>query len=208
LSQLRIVAFTVLLTSLFWIAFGLWRLGPPQVAAPLRAVQPTQTATHAVAPALTVRTERPSPTAGPGGLIIPVAGVQPSQLVDTFEQARAEGRRHDAIDIMAARGTPVIAAAPGVVEKLFYSKAGGNTVYERSPDRRLIYYYAHLDSYAPGLAEGAVLRAGDAIGKVGSTGDASPDAPHLHFEIQQTSPDRKWYQQTTPLDPYPLLTGR
>jgi murein DD-endopeptidase MepM/ murein hydrolase activator NlpD len=144
----------------------------------------------------------------PAGLALPVAGIRPEQLSDTFTQARAGGRVHDAIDIMAPRGTPVIAAAEGTVEKLYFSHGGGGiTVYVRSPDRAWIYYYAHLDGYAPGLAEGQQIRRGDPVGFVGSTGDASPEAPHLHFAIMHMSPADRWWQGTA-INPYPLLAGR
>jgi len=142
-------------------------------------------------------------------LTIPVRGVRASQLADTYSQARAGGARvHDAIDIMAPRGTPVVAAAAGTVEKLFFSRGGGGiTAYVRSPDGRWIYYYAHLDAYAPGLREGQALRRGDPIGTVGSTGNASPAGPHLHFAIARMGPnDRFW--QGRPVNPYPLLAGR
>jgi murein DD-endopeptidase MepM/ murein hydrolase activator NlpD len=140
------------------------------------------------------------------GLIIPVAGVRPADLVDTFAQARADGgRQHDAIDILAPRGTPVIAAASGTVEKLFLSKDGGNTVYIRSPDGRTLYYYAHLERYAPDLTEGSGIRQGAPVGTVGSTGNADPTAPHLHFAIWSTAPERKWWEETLALNPYLLL---
>ena len=139
-------------------------------------------------------------------LLIPVAGVQRGQLVDTFTQSREGGARvHNAIDIPAPRGTPVIAAAAGQVEKLFVSARGGNTVYVRSPERTLIYYYAHLDAYAPGLVERQSVRQGQPLGTVGSTGDANPAAPHLHFEIQQAGAAGGWWQNTVSLNPYPLL---
>lgn len=139
-------------------------------------------------------------------LLIPVSGVRAEQLTDTFTQARAGGaRHHDAIDILAPRGTPVLTAAAGRVEKLFLSKDGGNTIYVRSPDGRRIYYYAHLDSYAPGLREGMMLRQGAAIGTVGSTGNADPAAPHLHFAIWVMSPGQTWWQEGLALNPYPLL---
>lgn len=146
---------------------------------------------------------------GPAGLAIPVAGIKQSDLADTFTQARAGGARvHDAIDIMAPEGTPVIAAAPGKVEKLFFSKGGGGiTVYVRSPDQRWDYYYAHLQRYAPGLAEGQQVKRGDPIGFVGHTGNASPDGPHLHFAINRMEPGQKWYQGA-PINPYPLLAGK
>ena len=146
---------------------------------------------------------------GPSGLAIPVARVRPEQLVDTYSQARASGARvHDAIDIMADLGTPVVAAAPGVVEKLFFSDGGGGiTAYVRSNDSKWIYYYAHLDAYAAGLKEGSRLRQGDPIGTVGSTGNANPAGPHLHFAIHRMSAGESWHQGS-PVNPYPLLAGR
>ena len=146
---------------------------------------------------------------GPTGLALPVAGIRVEQLADTFSQARAGGARvHDAIDIMAPRGTPVVAAAPGRVEKLFNSQGGGGiTAYVRSEDGRWIYYYAHLDRYAPGLREGAKLDRGDPIGTVGSTGNASPSGPHLHFAIHRMSAGESWHEGS-PINPYPLLAGK
>lgn len=145
---------------------------------------------------------------GPAGLAIPVAGVEAKQLADTFTQARASGaRRHDAIDIMAPRGTPVVAAAPGTVEKLFFSDGGGGvTAYIRSPDARWSYYYAHLQRYAPGLREGQRVNRGQVIGYVGATGNANPEGPHLHFAINRMAPGEKWHQGA-PINPYPLLAG-
>ena len=146
---------------------------------------------------------------GPTGLAIPVAGVKSEQLIDTYTQARAGGARvHDAIDIMAPRGTPVVAAAPGRLEKLFFSQGGGGiTAYVRSDDGRWTYYYAHLDAYAPGLREGQRLERGTPIGTVGSSGNANPAGPHLHFAIHRMSPGEKWYQGA-PINPYPLLAGK
>jgi murein DD-endopeptidase MepM/ murein hydrolase activator NlpD len=133
--------------------------------------------------------------------------VQPAQLVDTYTQARGEGRLHDAIDIMAARGTPVLAVADGRIAKLFTSVRGGLTVYQFDREEKLAYYYAHLDRYAPGLAEGAVLKRGDLVGFVGSTGNANPAGPHLHFAVFVLSPEKHWWQGTA-VNPYPLLGGR
>lgn len=144
-----------------------------------------------------------------GGLVVPVAGIEKSELVDTFKQAREGGARvHDALDILAPRGTPVVAAAPGRVEKLFVSEQGGNTVYVRSPDGALVYYYAHLDSYAPGLVEGRQVRAGEPLGTVGISGNADPTAPHLHFAVKQTSPEAPWHREAPAINPYALLAGR
>src|SRR5258705_1409858 len=144
---------------------------------------------------------------GPAGLAIPVAGVKPGQLSDTFDQARAAGRRHDAIDIMASEGVAVIAAADGTVEKLFNSALGGTTIYERSADRKWVYYYAHLSAYAPGLHEGQQLKRGQVIARVGHSGDASAAGPHLHFAINQMGPSDRWWNGT-PINPYPLLAGK
>lgn len=146
---------------------------------------------------------------GPAGLAIPVVGVKPGQLVDTYTQARAGGaRRHDAIDIMAPLGTPVVSAAPGRVEKLFFSQGGGGiTAYVRSGDGRWIYYYAHLNAYAPGLQEGQRVGRGTAIGTVGATGNANPAGPHLHFAIMRMNPGERWWQGTA-INPYPLLAGK
>ena len=159
-------------------------------------------------PAPPVETQRPALVVGPGGLAIPVAGIRPEQLQDTYTQSRAGGARaHNAIDIMAPRGTPVVAAAPGTVEKLHLSQGGGGiTAYVRSPDRQWIYYYAHLDGYAPGLREGQGVRQGDPIGTVGFTGNADPAGPHLHFAVHRMAEGEDWHEGTA-VNPYPLLAG-
>ena len=146
---------------------------------------------------------------GPAGLALPVQGVKPSQLSDTFTQARAGGARtHDALDIMAAEGTAVVSASDGTVEKLFFSQGGGGiTAYVRSPDQRWIYYYAHLQGYAPGLAEGQQVARGQLIGRVGHSGNANPAGPHLHFAIMRMNPGERWWQGTA-INPYPLLAGK
>jgi len=136
------------------------------------------------------------------GLLIPVQGVEKKSLHDTFTDDRS-GRRHQAIDIMAARGTPVFAAGDGRVEKLFNSKPGGLTVYQFDPQGEYCYYYAHLDGYAPGLQPGKVLKKGDVIGYVGSTGNASPAGPHLHFSIFRLGPEKRWWEGTA-INAYPL----
>jgi peptidoglycan LD-endopeptidase LytH len=186
---------TCILTSAFWlVSFNSG--GSAQTVTPGGlAVEPGREA-------------KPPLVLGPGGLAIPVAGVKADQLLDTFTQARSGGRVHDAIDIMAPRGTPVIASAPGRLEKLFFSKGGGGiTAYVRSDDGRWLYYYAHLQDYAPGLHEGQAIRQGDPIGRVGSTGNASPSGPHLHFAIYRMEKGEKWYDGT-PINPYPLLAGK
>ena len=148
-----------------------------------------------------------APAVDPFGLIIPVSGVAADALVDTYADARSAGRSHDAIDIMAPAGTPVLAVADGHVEKLFNSDRGGLTIYQFEPSGRYAYYYAHLDSYAPGLHEKQQVRQGDVIGYVGSTGNASPEAPHLHFAIFALGPEKQWWKGTA-INPYPLLGGK
>jgi len=190
---------TAVLTSAFWIFyFGITDggAGANKVTA---SGDKVTVAASAQQPAVTIAE---GVTVGPAGLAIPVAGVAPAQLTDTFTQARAGGARvHDAIDIMAPDGTPVLAAADGTVEKLFFSQGGGGiTAYVRSPDQRWTYYYAHLQGYAPGLAEGQQVRRGDAIGLVGSTGNAAADAPHLHFAINRMGATDRWWQGT-PINP-------
>ena len=137
-------------------------------------------------------------------LVIPVEGVSPDRLRDTYAEARGLGRRHDAIDIDAPRGTPVLSVATSVVLKLFQSDRGGTTLYALAPDRRTIYYYAHLDRYADRIREGQRLEPGELIGYVGDTGNANPGDYHLHFEISITGDPRR-YWGGSPVNPYPLL---
>lgn len=141
---------------------------------------------------------------GPTGLLLPVADVDPRTLRDTFVEMRGGTRAHDALDIPAPRGTRVLAVADGFVKKLFKSVPGGLTVYHFDRLERYCYYYAHLDSYAPGLQEGQELLRGDLVGFVGTTGNASPDSPHLHFAIHLLGQDKRWWAGT-PVNPYPLL---
>ena len=142
----------------------------------------------------------------PSGLVVPVQGIAPSQLSSTFDDDRGEGRVHEALDIMAPAGTPVLAVADGHVEKLFDSDRGGLTIYQFEPGGKYAYYYAHLERYAPGLEERQQLRRGEVIGYVGSTGNANPAAPHLHFAIFLLGPEKRWWEGTA-IDPYPLLAG-
>ena len=137
-------------------------------------------------------------------LIVPVAGIAPAALMDTFEEKRPGQRSHEAIDIVAPRGTPVYAVDDGTLAKLFTSVPGGLTLYQFDPQGNLAYYYAHLDRYAPGLKEGMTLRRGDLIGYVGSTGNASPATPHLHFAVFRLGPQRHWWQGQA-VNPYPAL---
>jgi murein DD-endopeptidase MepM/ murein hydrolase activator NlpD len=156
----------------------------------------------AAAPVLPVAA--PAISGEPPSLIIPVQGADPAKIMDTFTASRGGSNRHEAVDIMAPRGTPVLAAADGAVEKLFQSKRGGTTIYQFDPSRTWCYYYAHLDHYAAGIVQGSVVRKGQVIGYVGSTGDASPSAPHLHFTIFKLGPEKQWWKGTA-VDPYPIL---
>ncbi len=141
-------------------------------------------------------------------LTVPVARVARASIADSWGDPRDNGKRlHHGTDIMAPQGTPVIAAATGFVEKLFQSAAGGTTLYVRSPDRRVVYYYAHLSGYAPGIVEGLAVKAGDPLGYVGDTGNAGAGNYHLHFGVSLTTPEQKWYQGKD-VDPYPLLAGK
>src|SRR5262245_44010792 len=126
-------------------------------------------------------------------IIIPVEGIIPAQLKDTFNEGRF-GHIHHALDILAPRGTPVVAAVDGTIRKLFISGAGGITVYEFDRGESLVYYYAHLDRYADGLREGMSVRQGDVIGYVGTTGNAPESTPHLHFAIGRLGATKNWWQ--------------
>jgi peptidoglycan LD-endopeptidase LytH len=137
-------------------------------------------------------------------ITIPVVGVAPFQLKPSFNQARA-GHVHHALDILAPRGTEVVAAVDGTIRKLFTSEAGGITIYQFDRDEALVYYYAHLDRYAEGVREGLQVRQGDVIGYVGTTGNAPESTPHLHFAIGRLTAEKKWWDSEA-IDPYPLLT--
>lgn len=158
----------------------------------------------------------PAPTASPQvltldpsyvgrlNLAVPVKGVKPEQLQDTFKDARSEGRVHDAIDIPAPAGTPVIAVAEGEIIKLFQSERGGITIYQASKDKKLIFYYAHLQRYADGLVVGKTVWQGETIGYVGDTGNAGVGNYHLHFSIMVTNNPKRYWEGTN-INPYPLL---
>lgn len=177
---------------------------------PVTQQPPAQPAPSAAVPAPSA----PAPSApsivpvvpSPSGLVIPVQGITAAQLADTFDDARSNGRVHDAIDIMAPTGTPVLAVTDGWVEKLFTSDQGGLTIYQFEPRGIHSYYYAHLDRYADGLREKQPLKRGQVIGYVGYTGNADPAGPHLHFAVNVLDPARQWWKGT-PINPYPLLGG-
>jgi murein DD-endopeptidase MepM/ murein hydrolase activator NlpD len=202
-----ITFFTGFMAGMLFLLALLWSHGSLQ---PVRAAAPAAGVTTAVA-------RRPAPPPPPPqatpeaaleqdvpSLIIPVEGADASKIVDTFASARSGDKRHEATDIMAPQGTPVLAAADGTIVKLFLSRAGGNTIYQFDPTRTWCYYYAHLDHYAAGLTQGATVKQGQVIGYVGSTGDASPSAPHLHFAINKLGPEKQWWKGTA-VNPYPVL---
>jgi murein DD-endopeptidase MepM/ murein hydrolase activator NlpD len=159
-------------------------------------------------PEVDVEGAPPSPEAAApaAGLLIPVAGVRTDELVDTYTAARGQGRVHNAIDILAPRGVPVLAAARGRVVRLFESVRGGLTLYQLGPDGETVYYYAHLDGYHPDLEAGHTVQRGDTLGFVGDSGNAAPGNTHLHFAMWTvTDPAQFWDGE--PINPYPLLRG-
>jgi murein DD-endopeptidase MepM/ murein hydrolase activator NlpD len=185
---------------------GWWLLASDSGASASGGGQPVAESSQA-GPGSTREVVAPAQSAGvASGLLLPVQGITAAQLQDTFTDARSEGRVHDAIDILAPEGTPVLAVADGTIEKLFDSERGGLTVYQFEPGGTYCYYYAHLQRYADGLAEKQVVKRGDVIGYVGHTGNASPDAPHLHFEIHRLGPEKQWWKGES-LNPYPVLRG-
>ncbi|PCD04005.1 peptidase M23 [Sphingomonas spermidinifaciens] len=198
------------MTRLFWGILALILVGGAIFTSMLRFGGPDAPAS----PAREIAAIPDAPPAGDGvrwtgGLLtVPVAGVERSAIASSWGDPRGQGTRlHRGNDIMAPGGTPVLAAADGVVEKVFWSAGGGgNTLYIRSPDGRWSYYYAHLAAYAPGIAEGVRVRAGQPIAAVGDTGNARPGNTHLHFGLSAMAPGERWWQGRA-VDPTPLLTG-
>jgi peptidoglycan LD-endopeptidase LytH len=205
-AKLRILLCVVFLVivSLVWLAIR-YRTTPVLPSVELPSTSPAAVGTPLP--------PEPTPTpeianfVGQVNLIIPVAGVHPDQLIDTFDDARSEGRVHDAIDIPAAAETPVLAAANGKILKLFQSDRGGTTIYQLNANGDLVFYYAHLSHYAEGLAEGDVVNQGQVIAYVGDSGNAGAGNYHLHFSIAAVS-DPKRYWEGTNINPYPLLHDR
>ena len=138
------------------------------------------------------------------GMLIPVVGVSVGQLHDTFDEGRDGGRVHRALDILAPRGTPVLSADSGRILRVSTNSLGGNIIYATDPLGRVVYYYAHLDAYQPGLTQGAMVARGDTLGFVGTTGNAPKDTPHLHFQVMRMPSDGK-YWDGEPINPYPLI---
>lgn len=137
-------------------------------------------------------------------LEVPVQDAARGALRDSFAEERTGGRKHEAIDILAPRNTPVVAVEGGTVAKLLQSDAGGITLYQFDPSSQYVYYYAHLEGYGSGMTEGARIRRNQVIGYVGTSGNAPKDTPHLHFAIFKLTDEKKWWQGT-PVDPYSVL---
>jgi murein DD-endopeptidase MepM/ murein hydrolase activator NlpD len=162
---------------------------------------------HAGGPEPQVAGAEIDPVAFRRNIIIPVQGVSAADIRDTFDEAREPERKHEATDILAPRGTPVLAADDGEIQKLFSSKAGGLTLYQFDSTGQYCYYYAHLDRYADGIREGMTVSRGDTIGHVGTTGNAPPGTPHLHFGIFKLGPEKRWWEGI-PINPYPILIDK
>jgi septal ring factor EnvC (AmiA/AmiB activator) len=139
-------------------------------------------------------------------LTIPVAGADMSKVVDSFDAGRDGGRVHHALDILAPRGTPILAADDGRILRMSSNKLGGITMYTVDPANRVVYYYAHMDRYNDAMTPGQIIVRGDTLGYVGTTGNAPKDTPHLHFQIMRWPADGK-YWNGEPIDPYELLGG-
>ncbi len=178
------------------------------------AVAPTVSVSPNVLPAQTIppSADEPAPPSGEQKavktagetMIIPVVGIEAKNLQDTFTAARSGGRVHDAIDIMAAGGTPVVAAASGKLVKFFDSERGGITIYQLSPDEKTVYYYAHLQKRADNLKEGDFAEQGKLLGYVGDTGNSGAGNFHLHFAVWTITDPKRFYDGAN-INPYPLL---
>jgi murein DD-endopeptidase MepM/ murein hydrolase activator NlpD len=137
-------------------------------------------------------------------LTLPVVGIKREDLRNSFNELRGGTRRHEAIDVLAPRNTPVLAVEDGKIARLFYSQAGGITVYQFDPTASYVYYYAHLERYTEGLKEGDAIQRGQVIAYVGTTGNAPRNTPHLHFAIFRLTDEKKWWEGTA-IDPYSVL---
>lgn len=180
---------------------------PPPAAPPTVPEVTPPAAEPGVVPPLTRETPGPiDPDIARRDLLVPVQGIGQDQLLNTFDDARSEGRTHEAIDIIAPRNTPVVAVEAGRIAKLFASDRGGLTIYQFDPTETYSYYYAHLERYAPGLKEGDQVARGQLLGYVGTSGNAGPDNPHLHFAIFKLNEEKNWWQGT-PVNPYQVLRG-
>ena len=205
---------TVKSTAMFSLVCTLAAVGVVAAMKAHRAAAPQQreTETASLVPVKDARKETPAarataPALASRTLAMPVQGYDAHKLRDNFDETRGGVRRHEALDIMAPRGTPVVAADDGVIAKLFRSAAGGITIYQFDAAQQYAYYYAHLDRYREGLREGETVKRGDVIGYVGTTGNAPESAPHLHFTIFELGPEKKWWRGKA-VNPYPYLASR
>lgn len=179
---------------------------------PVRPVAAADSARRPEAPAL-IDPSVPTLSAGAGDVVdnlrdrrltLPVRGIDPAKLVQSFNDQRSGSRRHEAIDILAPRDTPVLATEDGTVARMFSSRAGGITLYQYDPREQFVYYYAHLERYADGLKEGDRLTRGQVLGYVGTSGNAPPNTPHLHFAIFEMTTPKRWWEGR-PVDPFLVL---
>jgi murein DD-endopeptidase MepM/ murein hydrolase activator NlpD len=210
------LAFTVAMSFLMGVVatIAVYSLRTNQAAADVTAIHASSASPadgSVTDPAATVPPSPVSPTEA-GEIValrgrdlkLPVDGVGREDLRNTFAESRGS-RTHEALDILAPRGTKVFAVEDGRIQKLFTSKAGGLTIYQFDPTQTFAYYYAHLDRYADGVQEGQTVKRGDVIGYVGSTGNASADAPHLHFAIFRLGPEKQWWKGEA-INPYLVLS--
>lgn len=196
-----------------WMAHA---YGPPKVSDRQVRLQPDAAAEVRLNPDSTHLKSASPNTAGPPRIVattgktnirLPIDGMNVEALKGGFAEHRP-GHEHDAVDILAARNTPIHAVEDGTIAKLYFSKGGGgNTIYEFDPSGRLCYYYAHLERYADGLHDGQKVSKGDVIGYVGTSGNAPPNTPHLHFAVYQLDDTHRWWKGQ-PIDPYPILSGQ
>ncbi|HUP29990.1 MAG TPA: M23 family metallopeptidase [Usitatibacter sp.] len=204
LTNARLALLLVLLSTLTVLSFAtlIERMTAPSIA----EIEPAPVVAAEVSEREPVAPPEPAPDALAGGkLLVPVRGIERTALRDNYS-ARRGPRTHNALDIMAPRGTPVLAAADGRVAKIYRHPLGGLSVYQYDSAESFAYYYAHMDAFAAGLLEGAVLKRGDVIGYVGTTGNASPSSPHLHFAMYRLGADRKWWRGTA-VNPYTYLAS-
>jgi murein DD-endopeptidase MepM/ murein hydrolase activator NlpD len=175
----------------------------PDTTQPPRSDPSNSADTASAVPTPPAVKSEPTATVGVSALRLPIDGMNLDLVKGGFYEARA-GHRHEAVDILAPRNTPVRAVQSGTIAKLFFSRQGGITLYQFDPSGRLCYYYAHLQRYADNLHEGDAVAQGQVLGYVGTTGNAPPNTPHLHFAVFEVADDRRWWQGKA-IDPYPLL---
>jgi len=182
--------------------------GPP--ASPVAKIRPSAVETPPAVSPPVLTAAVPAISADPFAVLrdrrldLPVQGAKREDLRESFDEQRGASQRHEAIDMLAPRHTPVVAVEDGTIARLFFSEAGGTTIYQFDPTSTYVYYYAHLERYADGLQEGSRVKRGDVLGYVGTSGNAPKDTPHLHFAIFRMTDKKQWWQGT-PIDPYKVL---